>query len=115
MGELLPDGRDAQGVRDQHEQGWVAVLMATIKATLQNLKNNGWTYYPVLVGGKLHINRDENKNTGVVYVLGELIWHEKKVISQIIEVWRPWYRVDWQTWEVTHHRAYKTLLPLKGL
>lgn len=34
--------------------------MTTIKATLQNLKNNGWGYYPCLVGGKLHINRDEN-------------------------------------------------------
>jgi hypothetical protein len=103
--------------------------MATIKATLQNLKNNGWGYYPCLVGGKLHINRDGNfymlvrnesvcqwnKHTGVVWVLGELAWHEKKVINQIIDVWRPWYRVDWETWEVTHRRAYKTLLPLKGL
>lgn len=34
--------------------------MATIKQALQNLKNNGWSYYPCLVGGKLHINRDEN-------------------------------------------------------
>ena len=67
----------------------------TIKATLQNLRTNGWTYYPCLVGGKMHINRDGNlymlvrndtheivcqwnKNTGVVYVLGELAWHEKR-------------------------------------
>lgn len=94
--------------------------MATIKATLRNLKNNG----PVLVGGKLHINKDGNlytlarndthetlcqwnKNTGVVYVLGELAWHEKSVINQIIEAWRPWYRVDWEA-------AHRTLLPLKG-
>jgi hypothetical protein len=103
--------------------------MATIKATLQNLKNNGLGYYPCLVGGKLHINRDGNsymlvrndtheivcqwnKHTGVVWVLGELAWHEKKVINQIIAVWRPRYQVDW---EATHHKAYKTLLPLKGL
>lgn len=52
--------------------------MTTIKQALQNLKNNGPGYYPCLVGGKLHINRDEN-------------------------------------WEVTHRRAYKTLLPLKCL
>ena len=86
--------------------------MATIKATLQNLKSNGWGYYPCPVGGKLHINRDGNwyhlvrndtheivcqwnKHTGVVQVLGELAWHEKKVINQIIVVWRPWYQVDW--------------------
>ena len=103
-----------------------------IKTILQNLRNNGWTYYPVTVGGKLHINRDGNcyhlvrnethetvcqwnKNTGVVYVLGELTWYEKSAINQIIEVWRPWYRVDWETWEGAHRRAYKTLLPLKGL
>lgn len=90
--------------------------MATIKQALQNPKNNG----PCLVGGKLHINRDENlymlvrndthetlcqwnKHTGVVWVLGELAWHERSVINQIIEVWRPWCR------------AYKTLLPLKSL
>lgn len=106
--------------------------MATIKATLQNLKNNGWTYYPVLIGGKLYINRNENlymlvrndtheivcqwnSHTGVVWVLGELSWHEKSAINQIIEVWRPWYQVDWETWEATHRWAYKTLLPLKGL
>lgn len=106
--------------------------MATIKATLQNLKNNGLGYYPCLVGGKLHINRDENlymlvrndtheivcqwnKHTGVVWVLGELNWHEKKAINQIIAVWRPQYLVDWKAWEVTHRRAYKTLLPLKSL
>nr|DAW15515.1 MAG TPA: hypothetical protein [Caudoviricetes sp.] len=76
----------------------------TIKATLQNLKANGWTYYPVLVGGKLHISRDGglynlvrndsneivcrwNKHTGVVWVLGELTRHEKNIINQIIEVW----------------------------
>lgn len=103
-----------------------------IKTILQNLRNNGWTYYPVTVGGKLHINRDGNwyllvrnethetvcqwnKNTGVVYVLRELTWYEKSAINQIIEVWRPWYRVDWETWEGAHRRAYKTLLPLKGL
>ena len=85
--------------------------MTTIKATLQNLKINGWGYYPCLVGGKLHINRDENLYM-LVWVLGELAWHEKSVINQIIEVWRPWYRVDW---EATHRKAYKTLLPLKGL
>lgn len=85
--------------------------MTTIKATLQNLKINGWGYYPCLVGGKLHINRDENLYM-LVWVLGELAWHEKSVINQIIEVWRPWYRVDW---EATHRKAYKTLLPLRGL
>lgn len=106
--------------------------MATIKATLQNLKSNGPGYYPILVGGKLHINRDRNlytlvrndthetlcqwnKHTGVMWVLGELAWHEKSAINQIIEVWRPRYQVDWETWEAAHHRAYKTLLPLKGL
>ena len=106
--------------------------MATIKQALQNLKSNGLGYYPCLVGGKLHINRDGNwymlvrndthetlcqwnKYTGVVWVLGELAWHEKSVINQIIEVWRPWYQVDWETWEVTHRQAYKTLLPLKGI
>ena len=106
--------------------------MATIKATLQNLKNNGPGYYPCLVGGKLHINQDGNlytlvrndthetlcqwnKHTGVVWVLGELAWYEKQAINQIIAVWRPWYQVDWEIWEATHRRAYKTLLPLKGL
>ena len=106
--------------------------MATIKQALQNLKSNGPGYYPCLVGGKLHINRDKNlymlvrndthetlcqwnKHTGVVWVIGELAWHEKSAINQIIEVWRPWYRVDWETWEALHHRAYKTLLPLKQL
>ena len=106
--------------------------MATIKATLQNLKNNGPGYYPCLVGGKLHINWDRNlytlvrndtnesvcqwnKHTGVVWVLGELAWREKKVINQIIAIWRPGYLVDWETWEATHRRAYKTLLPLKSL
>nr|DAY05997.1 MAG TPA: hypothetical protein [Caudoviricetes sp.] len=106
--------------------------MATIKATLQNLRNNGWGYYPCPVGGKLHINRDDNlymlvrndtheivcqwnKNTGVAYVLGELAWHEKSAINQIIAVWRPWFQVDWETWEATHRKAYKTLLPLKQL
>lgn len=98
--------------------------MPTIKQALQNLKNNGPGYYPCLVGSKLHINRDRNlytlvrndtheivcqwnKHTGVVWILGELAWHEKNVINQIIEVWRPGYRVDW---DATHH---KTLLPLK--
>lgn len=106
--------------------------MATIKAALQNLKNNGGGYYPCLVGGKLHINRDGNlytlvrndthesvcqwnKHTGVVWVLRELAWHEKNVINQIIAVWRPWYLVDWQAYEAIHHKSYKTLLPLKGL
>lgn len=42
-----------------------------------------------------------NKHTGVVW---ELTWHEKSAI----EVWRPWYRVDW---EATHRKA----LPLKGI
>lgn len=68
--------------------------MTTIKQALQNLKNNGLGYYPCLVGGKLHINQDENlymlvrndtheivcqwnKHTGVVCVLGELAWYEK--------------------------------------
>lgn len=100
----------------------------TIRATLENLKANGPGYYPGPVGGKLHINlymlvRNDthesvcqwNKHTGVVWVLEELAWHEKKVINQIIAVWRPWYQVDWETWEVTHRRAYKTLLPLKGM
>lgn len=96
--------------------------MPTIKATLQNLKSNGPGYYPCFVGGKLHINRDGNlynlvrndtlcqwnKHTGVVWVLGELAWHEKSAINKIIEVWR-------ETWEATHHRPYKTLLPLKSL
>lgn len=84
-------------------------------ATLQNLKNNGLGYYPCLVGGKLHINRDEN-----LYMLVRNDTHEHVcqwnkhtgVINQIIEVWRPWYRVDW---EATHRKAYKTLLPLKQL
>ena len=104
----------------------------TIKATLQNLRNNGWGYYPILVGGKLHINRDGNwyhlvrndthesvcqwnKNTGVAYVLGELAWHEKSAINQVITAWKPWCQVDWETWEDTHRKAYKTLLPLKEL
>lgn len=61
--------------------------MATIKQALQNLKNNSLGYYPCLVGGKLHINRDGNsymlvrnetpcqwnKHTGVVCVLGETV------------------------------------------
>ena len=102
----------------------------TIKATLQNLKNNGWAYYPIAVGGKLHISQDSNwyylvrndthehicrwnKNTGVAYVLGELAWHEKSAINQIITIWRPQYQPDWQTWQATHRKAYKTLLPLK--
>lgn len=106
--------------------------MANIKTTLQNLKNNGQVYYPYLVGSKLHIKRDGNlyilvrnythkivcqwnKHTGVMWVLGEPSWHEKKVINQIIAIWRPWYQVDWETWEDTHYRAYKTLLPLKSL
>ena len=82
----------------------------TIKTTLENLKNNGWSYYPTTVGGKLHINRDGNlymlvrndtheivcqwnKHTGVMWVLGELAWHEKKVINQIIAIWRPGTRL----------------------
>lgn len=48
--------------------------MATIKATLQNLKNNGWTYYPVLIGGKLHINRDGN-----LYMLVRNDTHDTRV------------------------------------
>lgn len=106
--------------------------MTTIKATLQNLKTNGWGYYPHHIGAKLHINQDNNlyklvrndtheticqwnKHTGVVWVLGELAWHEKSAINQIINTWRPWYQADWETWETTHHRAHKTLLPLKQL
>ena len=106
--------------------------MATIKATLQNLKNNGPGYYPCLVGGKLHVYQDKNlyslvrkdtyeivcqwnKHTGVVWVLREPAWHEKKVINQIIAIWRPRYQVDWEKWEAPHHKAHKTLLPLKGL
>ena len=106
--------------------------MATIKATLHNLKTNGWTYYPVTVGGKLHINRDGNwyclvrndtseticqwnKNTGTTYVLGQLDWHEKNAINQIIATWKPQYQADWDEWQDTHRKAYKTLLPLKQL
>lgn len=106
--------------------------MATIKTTLQNLKNNGPGYYPCLVGGKLHIDRDENlynlvrndthetlcqwnKHTGVVWVLGEPTWYEKSVINQIITVWRPRYLVDWDKWQATKRKTYKTLLPLKQL
>ena len=50
-----------------------------------------------------------------MWVLGELAWYEKKVINQIIAVWWPWYRVDWETWKTAHRKAYKTPLPLKGL
>ena len=45
--------------------------MATIKQALQNLKNNGPGYYPCLVGGKLHINRD-----GSLYMLVRNDTHE---------------------------------------
>lgn len=91
--------------------------------TLQNLKNNSLGYYPCLVGGKLHTNRDENlnmlvrnnthetlcqwnKHTGVVRVLGKLAWHEKKDVNRIIEVWRPWHKVDW---DATSSSGTKTL------
>lgn len=104
--------------------------MPTIKATLQNLKNNGPGYYPCLVGGKLHINRDGNwyrlirndshevicewdKNTGTIYTLGELAPHERNAINQIIRVWRTRYRADWDTWHRIRHANYKTLLPVK--
>lgn len=102
----------------------------TIKATLQNLKANGWTYYPVQIGGKLHVGRNGNwyhltrndsredvaqwnRTTGVVYTLGELAPHERSAISQIIRVWRPGYEPDWDTWRTIRRSNIKTLLCVK--
>ena len=104
----------------------------TIKATLENLKANGWAYYPIQVGSKLHVGRygnwyrlirtdthevvgEWNKNTGIVYTMGELAHHERSAINWIIRVWRPWYKPDWDTWRTIRRSNTKTLLPVKGL
>lgn len=102
----------------------------TIKATLENLKANGWGYYPVMIGGKLHVNKDGswyrltrndsredvaqwNRIGGVVYTLGELAPHERSAINQIITVWRPGYKPDWNAWCAIRRDNSKTLLPVK--
>lgn len=99
----------------------------TIKAALENLKTNGWTYYPVQIGSKLHINRDGNwyrltrndnhkvvgewnKNTGIVYIMGDPAPHERSAINQVVAVWRPGYQPNWAA---RQPNKYKTLLPLK--
>lgn len=102
----------------------------TIKATLENLKANGWCYYPVQIGSKLHVGRDGNwyriirndshevigewnKTTGTVYTMGELAPHERSAINQIVAVWRPWCNPDWDTWCTIRRSNTKTLLPVK--
>ena len=102
----------------------------TIKATLENLKANGWTYYPIQLGSKLHVGRDGNwyrlirndshevvgewnKNTGIVYTLGELAPHERSAINKVIAVWRRGYKPNWDMWNSIRHANYKTLLPVK--
>lgn len=97
---------------------------------MENLKANGWTYYPAQIGSKLHVGKSGNwyrlirndshevvvewdKNTGVAYTLGELAPHERSAITLIIRVWRPGYVPDWDTWRTIQHTNSKTLLPVK--
>lgn len=70
--------------------------MPTIKQALQNLKNNGPGYYPCLVGGKLHINKDGN-------------WY-RLIRNDSHEVICEW---DKNTGIRIRHANYKTLLPVK--